>query len=286
MKLDCKICGSQHSLDCGHFDGSYLKQCVSCSVIFRVDDQNNYEDEEDDDEKLKNVWQEYERLYYPGRALTYSKVLEHLGIGDNRRLLDVGSALGWFMEKAAERGFQTWGVEPSKSVAHLGQNRTNRPVQIAKVENIPHPDKFFNVVTLFDVLEHTENPAVSLQEVSRVLSDNGILVLRIPDADGLLPRISHILYRITFGRYSRPLRLLYRFHRWGFNLQSIYTLMSNSGFEILQKYSEDAQDLSVIKHKEWAKNPIVILMVTIIIYLGRIFGMKDELVVITRKIRE
>ena len=211
-------------------------------------------------------------------------MLHLLGLGHSKRLLDIGSALGWFMEKAALNGYETWGIEPSTNVAHLGQKRTNRPVEIAMVEEIPHDRDFFHVLSLFDVLEHTEDPIVSMNEIRRVLADGGMLVLRVPDADGLLPRMSHFLYNITFGCYTKPLILLYRFHRWGFNKKSLRLLLCNAGFEVVYEYCEDAQDLSAMKQKEWAKNSLVICGVTALIYLSQILGLRDERVIIARKI--
>jgi len=281
MMLCCKVCGSNTVAIYGKFDASTLFRCNSCNVIFRIDDAKI--DYFEENEKSIAVWQEYERLYYSGRSVTYSKILDYLGAGNNKRLLDVGSALGWFMEMAGTRGYEAWGIEPSKYVAPLGQARTNRPVDISTVENIPHPANFFNVVTLFDVLEHTDDPKISLLEVKRTLSDDGMLVIRVPDTDGLLPIVSYWLYKVTLNKYLTPLRLLYRFHLWGFNKNSLHTLLDSVGFDIVNEYREDAQELSAIRGKEWARNSIVVNAVIAIIYFGRLLGRQDEIVIIAKK---
>jgi len=253
--------------------------------MFRTETGN--EDVSVSDESIvKNleVWDEYERLYYPGRARTYSRVLDLIGSTGSQRLLDVGSALGWFMEMAAERGFETWGIEPSSEVTSLGKQRTGRPVQMAVVEHTPYPARSFHVVTMFDVLEHTDDPVVALREVSRMLKDDGVLVVRVPDLDGLLPRISHFVHRVTRGRYAQPVHLLWRFHRWGFNQRSLETLFEKTGFRVLVQYGEDAQDLVAMKQKHWARNPIVRTGVKAIIHFSHIFGLWDERVMIVRKV--
>jgi len=252
--------------------------------MFRVDTAKAHEVIADEaSEELNVAWDEYEQLYYPDRARTYARVLDQIPNGGGLHLLDVGSALGWFMEMATQRGYTTCGIEPSKEVALLGQQRTGRPVEIGLLENTSYPGHFFHVVTMFDVLEHTINPVVCLQEVRRLLVDNGLLVVRVPDLDGLLPRVSHCLQRVTLGHYSKPVRLLWRFHRWGFNWSSLERLFAHDGFDILAQYGEDAQGLSAMKYKHWARNPIVVAGVTTIIHLSRLLGLWDERVVIARK---
>jgi SAM-dependent methyltransferase len=251
--------------------------------MFRVDNSND--NEVTDDELLLddiNAWDEYQHLFYPHRKRTYLRVLEKIKPVGHQNLLDVGSAAGWFMELAAARGYQTWGIEPSETIAKIGYQRTGRPIQIAKLEHAPYADHFFHVVSLFDVLEHTIDPFICLTEVRRLLVNDGIVVIRVPDMDGLLPKIAHWLLFITSYRYWKPTHLLWRYHRWGFNRRSLDSLFEKSGFDIITQYREDAQDISNIGSKHWAGNIVMVNGVKAIVYLSHLLRMQDEIVTIAR----
>ena len=228
--LVCKLCGNApHELYCKV--GNYMiYQCRSCDVMFRVDNSTDGEDAINESQLDDvNTWDEYQRLYYPHRQRTYQRVLGKIKPIGEQRLLDVGSAAGWFMELATKQGYQTWGMEPSETIAKVGAQRTGRPIEIATLEHAPYPDHFFHVVSLFDVLEHTDDPSICLTEIKRLLVDNGIVVIRVPDMDGLLPKIAHWLLLITCYRYRKPAHLLWRYHQWGFNQRSLDSILKQSG---------------------------------------------------------
>ena len=113
-----------------------IYRCLGCSVLFRVtgEPESSIEQSELNSDGNEQVWSEYERLYRPSRSRTYAKVLSNLPNGEGRRLLDIGSALGWFMQAAAENGYETWGVEPERAVADVGARRTQRPVFVGRFE--------------------------------------------------------------------------------------------------------------------------------------------------------
>jgi SAM-dependent methyltransferase len=187
------------------------------------------------------------------------------------------------MEAALRRGYEPVGMEPSIDIAPAGQTRTGRPVQIGILEQAPYAAGTFDAVTLFDVLEHTTDPRASLREIARVLRGRGSVAIRVPDHDGLLPRVSHWMAALSGGRFVQAIRLLWRFHRWGFNRRSLEELLAECGFQVVTRYGEDAQDLAAMPRKHWARNRAIVLGVRGIIALSHLLGMRDEIVVIARK---
>jgi len=233
---------------------------------------------------IEGHWEEYQRVYYLSRYSTYCRVLNVIKEKGKKRLLDVGSAAGWFMDMAVTCGYDVYGIEPSKEIAFKGAQYSGRPVQVALLENNTYSDGFFDVITMFDVLEHTQNPVKCLQQVRRLLAPQGLFVIRVPDINGLLPSISRWLLIFTGGRYFKPAFLLWRHHNWGFNRQSLLTLLKKMRFEILYCYSEDALELSTISLKWWANNKFIVLGVSFIIRLSHLLDLQDELVVISSKL--
>jgi len=98
------------------------------------------------------------------------------------RLLDIGCASGTFLlGMQAHRGWQVQGVEPSAQVAAYARAMHNLDVFPGTLEEANFPTGAFDCVTMWDVLEHVHDPLGTLREISRVLSDDGILVIRVPN---------------------------------------------------------------------------------------------------------
>lgn len=100
------------------------------------------------------------------------------------RLLDVGCAAGVFLVSMRELGgWEVEGVELNAGAAGHARATYGLTVHTGTLEEAHLPDAHFDVVTLFDVLEHLHSPIAALREVHRILRPGGILVLRLPNLD-------------------------------------------------------------------------------------------------------
>lgn len=95
----------------------------------------------------------------------------------NARLLDIGCAAGLFLSLAEERGFTAEGLELNHYYADYVRKNRNVRVHQKPLEEMHYPDTTFDVVTLWDVLEHLPNPLDTLKEIARVTAPDGILAL-------------------------------------------------------------------------------------------------------------
>lgn len=284
--LRCRLCGATRISFVTAVDEFSIYRCLGCSVLFRVtgEPESSIEQSELNSDGNEQVWSEYERLYRPSRSRTYAKVLSNLPNGEGRRLLDIGSALGWFMQAAAENGYETWGVEPERAVADVGARRTQRPVFVGRFEECTYDSEFFDVVAMFDVLEHVIDPGENLAKIHLILRPGGYLVVRVPDLDGLLPRAVHLADRLSGRRVNKGVHLLWQFHRWGFNRRSLEVLFALNGFSVVNQYGEHANDVSVLKEKSWAGNPFLVRSVGGVIRVAGALNLYDERVIIVRRV--
>lgn len=98
------------------------------------------------------------------------------------KLLDVGCGSGDRLDILRKVGFDTYGVEISQAAEyakqHLGLN-----VKQGDLFDADYPDSFFDIVTLYNVLEHTHDPRKVIKELKRILKDNGILIIQVPNID-------------------------------------------------------------------------------------------------------
>jgi len=110
------------------------------------------------------------------------------------RLLDVGCATGNFLHEMARSGsWEVEGVEPSPEAAARARQRLGLAVHVGRLEEVELPASVFDVVTMWNVLEHLHDPLASLRIVRRVLKPGGLFVFSIPNMESIEAKL--------FGRY-------------------------------------------------------------------------------------
>lgn len=99
------------------------------------------------------------------------------------RVLDVGCATGDFLVECRAKGLAVAGVEPAPWAARLAAAR-GLPVWPTDLAGAALPAAAFDVVTLWDVIEHLEQPVEDLRRIARALRPGGHLVVGTPVEDG------------------------------------------------------------------------------------------------------
>ena len=106
------------------------------------------------------------------------------------RLLDVGCAAGFFIEAALDAGFDPVGIELSPTAIELARPEVRARITCGDVNVLVASEaRQFDVVTAFDIIEHTLDPAAFLDDIGRVLTPGGLLVVSTPDTGHWLRRI-------------------------------------------------------------------------------------------------
>lgn len=106
------------------------------------------------------------------------------------RALDVGCGAGYCLEVLAERGFDVYGVEVSETIAREAMARVGAErIHVGTLETSPHGPGSFDLVTMWDVVEHVVDPRALLERARRVLRPDGLLVLETQNVDSLFARL-------------------------------------------------------------------------------------------------
>jgi SAM-dependent methyltransferase len=160
-----------------------------------------------------------------GRERTFTKHLKHLerwtGPGNGRRLLDVGAYIGVFVEVAEAAGWKACGLEPSLWAAGIARDR--RLSVINGTLDAPElQGHLFDVVTLWDVIEHLEDPASELVKARQLLLPGGIIAIHTMDVDS-------VAARLMGPRWP----WLMDMHLHYFSRKSLRRLLEQSSFEVL-----------------------------------------------------
>ncbi len=119
--------------------------------------------------------------WFRGRRAVYLGLLRHhLRGAKPARALDLGCGMGGFLPGLAELGSVVCASDVSRESLLRCRERGFRRVVLADGYGLPYADGSFELVCLFDALEHIKDDVRALREVARILAPGGILVASVP----------------------------------------------------------------------------------------------------------
>ncbi len=98
------------------------------------------------------------------------------------KLLDIGCAGGNFLQVARQRGWQVWGVELSGAMRKRAFEATGHPI-FESIEQAAAGKQRFDCVTMFEVIEHLNDPVSTMRNVLGLLDPDGLLALSTPNCE-------------------------------------------------------------------------------------------------------
>ncbi|MBX2971865.1 MAG: class I SAM-dependent methyltransferase [Flavobacteriales bacterium] len=182
------------------------------------------------------------------------------------RLLDVGCGRGWFLIEAKKRGWEVYGTEYSQAAIDLGRRNAITMHQGA-LDDTTFPGMEFDVITSFEVLEHTNAPLDDLRHIHRMLRHGGLHYCTTPNFNSLLRyylkgRYNIINYPEHLSYYTRrtmnklmrkaglrPLRV----ETTGISLSRLKTSMGDTKETLVAAGSSDERLRSGIESKWYLK---------------------------------
>jgi 2-polyprenyl-3-methyl-5-hydroxy-6-metoxy-1,4-benzoquinol methylase len=237
----CPLCGGRNMRRVyTHSTGLPLVRCPNCGLMFFLFP-----------EEAHGQFPEYWRtggsrnnleVYANPRVIeaterTYSRYLDwlgnELGVG---KLIDYGCGIGTFVRLAQERGWQTYGLDISEVPVKYAQKKDLPAWTIeqwyAEKQGQREKEKV-DVVTMFDVIEHLENPAQTVQKLSSLLRDEGILLVETPSASYFFKQLSLWLAQLSRGKIDIASYFFYPDHRFYFTRKTLTRLLSDCGFQVM-----------------------------------------------------
>ena len=143
-------------------------------------------------------------------------------------VLDIGCAAGFFLKVMEEKGWETTGVEISVFMADFARTELKLSnVFPGTLEQQPFEAESFDVITLWDVIEHLEDPRSVLAATQRLLKKDGILVLETQNVESVVARL--------MGRRWHH----YKFeeHLWHFSPKTLSALLALEHFAVVETSS-------------------------------------------------
>ena len=134
---------------------------------------------------------------------------EHLRVPAGRapRHLDVGCSTGFVVEAARNEGWDAIGIDLNPSAIEFGRSR-GLDLRTVALEDAGFAPRAFDVVSLFDVLEHVLEPARTLRACAELLAPGGIIFLYVPNFDSasrlLMGANAHFIWPTHHLNYYTP----------------------------------------------------------------------------------
>jgi ubiquinone/menaquinone biosynthesis C-methylase UbiE len=199
----------------------HIVRCTGCGLVMT--------NPQDDGATLARVYANHEDAAYEfeyasrRRAALWHLDLVTRYLPEPVRILDVGCATGIFVGVAQEAGWQATGIDASAWMVSHAQSRCPMATfRVANLEKVNFPAESFQVITLWDVLEHVHAPVEMLERAHGWLTQEGWLFLSVPNVESKMARLM-----------GKRWVLLLREHLWYFSPRTIGAVLSRAGFEVI-----------------------------------------------------
>ena len=138
------------------------------------------------------------------------------------RLLDVGAAAGFFVDEAIRAGWDAEGIDIAPHVVDWGRRELDVPLRVGGITAVEAPVAF-KVVTMWDYIEHSLDPAGELAKSNELLVDDGLVALSTGDLESLAARLSRSRWHLLTPRH----------HNFFFSANTLVRLLGRSGFDVV-----------------------------------------------------
>ncbi len=145
---------------------------------------------------------ERDHWWFRGRRTVYLGLLDTVLQPTKRgRLLDLGCGMGGFLSSLQDMGFDVFGAD--MDFESLQQCIDRGFTQCAQMDSyeLPFADHSFDVVTMFDAIEHVEDDYRAMGEVARVLKPGGQVIISVPAYQFLYANNDRVAQH--YRRYNR-----------------------------------------------------------------------------------
>lgn len=217
-------------------------------------------------------------------------VLRH-GEIKGKRVLDIGCGGGLFLAKMNAKGADVLGIELSDTRAHYAKTKYGFEVIKRTIE-----DKYwkpfhgtFDVVTLWDVIEHVNFPLATLRAATEMLKSGGILLIDTPCRDAFYHRFGEFTYKISGGRFPTFLNTMYSAKPFGhkqiFSLGEMKSALEMAGLEVveLKRFHELSFPYSFYLKKLVRSDLLVKLLLPFVHIFFVIFPIRNKMLAIGKK---
>ena len=192
----CPHCNSFNSTLLYIKSGYKIVKCSNCSLVYTDKNfdknflDNFYDDSYFKDAKgLKKGYKNYlnNELNISAQSQLRLDKISLCCKSPHPSVLDIGCATGVFLKESKTKGFEPFGVEISDYARNIAQKRLGKNKVVKLIQNLGN--KRFDIITLWDTIEHLDKPKEVLENCYGLQEKNGLIVISTGDIDSLLSKV-------------------------------------------------------------------------------------------------
>jgi ubiquinone/menaquinone biosynthesis C-methylase UbiE len=225
--LVCPVCGSHDHTQVYQAKDFFLLKCNECTVLRKGFDEAL-------SSSTVQALQDsvYVSLSRNDLAITRRMASLRLALlkeqATGGSLLEIGCATGEFLEQSKDGGFDVLGIDTSERYSEYAKEK-GLNIRTCKVESLVSEAQTFEIATMFHLFEHIENPDVFLRNVSNVLTENGLLMIVLPNLASRTDRFFRYLSH-TFHQAD---------HLYFYDKNTLSRLLESNGFDVVAAQSKE-----------------------------------------------
>jgi len=159
------------------------------------------------------------RLTFKRRIL---EIMKNIKTG---KLLDLGCAMGFFVDESQKLGWQADGIEISDYAVKYSQTQLHLNIKQGDIQDVHLENNRYDLITMWDVIEHLSDPKDVLNKINKALNKDGVLVFSTPDIGSIPAKVS--------GHHWIGYKLSDE-HLTYFSLETLKLLCEKTGFKIIK----------------------------------------------------
>ena len=200
QSIECDFCKSKNIEIKNRNSESNLYKCKKCNSLFRkyflpvsTDYSSKYFIEDYKNQYGKTYEEDEENL----KALAKSRLETIKNIKPTGKILDLGSAMGFFLKEASLNGYETEGIEISEYAANYCVKNLNLNVYNVSLLDFEYKENEYDIITAWYVLEHICDFEKLLKNILFSLKDDGIFAFAMPNGNGISGRFNKNYFKIV-----------------------------------------------------------------------------------------
>jgi SAM-dependent methyltransferase len=142
--------------------------------------------------------------------------------GAPARVLDIGCGSGQFLARLIARGHEGHGTELSLATGARASRVTGLHLRVGELRADSYPPAWFDVISIWHVLEHLPDPDQVLRLCHGWLREGGALLIAVPNADSWQAK----LFQGSWFHLDPPRHLDH------FNRRSLVSSLTRAGFRV------------------------------------------------------
>lgn len=224
---NCIICGGEKNKIVFEEFGVNILKCLNCGHFFssfnQRDDYDGYFGYEPIKEDGHFWWNE-------AHQKMYDRFCHYFIIKKKGRLLDVGCGLGYFIKQVSKyNSWEVFGCDVSRPAIEYARGKLNLTKVIGgQIDELNFQPNSFQIITLWDVIEHINNPDSFLKNIFSLLSEDGFLFIHTPNAKVQIFKAK--LKKLLMGMKPTLPYLEARDHLHLYSAKTIFQILKRNGF--------------------------------------------------------